>query len=104
MNFNFTKTPIGIFRLVGIIEGISYLSLLLIGMPLKYMAGIPQTVKLMGWIHGLLFIAYVIALIRVSMANKWSIMKIAIAFITSLLPAGTFILDKKLKQEEQTTT
>ena len=101
MTLKFSNTPIGRFRAIGIAEGISYLLLLLIGMPLKYMAGIPEVVKLMGWMHGVLFILYVIALIQVAFADRWSFIKMLIAFIASLLPLGTFIQDKKLRAEEQ---
>jgi integral membrane protein len=54
----------------------------------------------MGWMHGILFIAYILTLLRVAFANKWSFIKTFIEFVASLLPFGTFVLDKKLKQEE----
>jgi integral membrane protein len=100
MNFRFSNTAIGRFRAIGITEGISYLLLLLIGMPLKYMAGIPEVVKIMGWMHGILFILYVVALIQVSIPNRWSFIRVLIALIASLLPFGTFLLDKRLRAEE----
>jgi len=96
----FKNTPLGRFRLIAILEGISFLSLLLIAMPLKYIAHNPQPVKIMGWIHGVLFILYIITLSIVRAKNKWSFMKTAIAFLASLVPAGTFILDSKLRTEE----
>ncbi len=99
MKFNL-KTPLDQFRLVAILEGISYLLLLGIGMPLKYITHIIIVIKIMGWMHGILFIAYILTLARVAFANKWSLIKVLVAFIASLLPFGTFILDKKLKQEE----
>ena len=98
MKFNL-KTPLNQFRLIAILEGISYLLLLGIGMPLKYIAHIIIVIKIMGWMHGLLFIAYILTLMRVTFANKWSFIKALVAFIASLLPFGTFVLDKKLKEE-----
>jgi integral membrane protein len=98
------KTSLSRFRIIGIAEGISFLVLLIIAMPLKYYAGLPMAVKYTGWIHGLLFILYVAALAQVSIVRKWSLLKIVIAFAASLIPFGTIILDARLKKEEQGLT
>ncbi len=94
-----TTTTMGRFRLIAVIEGISYLLLLCIAMPLKYFAGIPEVVKYMGWAHGVLFVLFCIYLIKVWIQYKWSFWKTTVAFIASLLPFGTFILDKQLAKE-----
>ncbi|NEM97008.1 DUF3817 domain-containing protein [Pontibacter burrus] len=94
------STPLSRFRAVAIYEGYSYLILLFIAMPLKYIFGIPEMVKYVGWAHGVLFVAYVALLAQVFFTEKWSILKAIVAFILSLVPFGTFYLDKKLKQEE----
>ena len=54
------------FRLISFIEGISFLILVFIAMPLKYLAGIPLAVKIVGMAHGVLFILFFIALILVA--------------------------------------
>lgn len=97
----FSNSPIGRLRLVGFWEGISYLLLLGIAMPLKYMMDMPEAVKIIGWIHGALFIAYIVALLNVMAKRKWPLLRSFIAFIASLLPFGTFIFDKSLQKEEQ---
>ena len=94
------STPLSRFRAVALYEGISYLVLLLIAMPLKYIFDIPEMVKYVGWAHGVLFVAYVALLAQVFFTEKWSILKAIVAFILSLVPFGTFYLDKKLKEEE----
>ena len=94
------KTTLSALRQIGNIEGISYLLLLGIAMPLKYLANMPMAVRIMGSIHGFLFVAFCWALFRVWIDRKWSIGKTAIAFLSSLLPFGTFWLDKKIRQEE----
>ncbi|TAH42562.1 MAG: DUF3817 domain-containing protein [Bacteroidetes bacterium] len=99
MSFRFSKTPLGRFRMIALMEGVSFI-LLLMAMPLKYLYGHPEYVKVIGWIHGLLFILYVLALVNVKMSNGWSILKSVIAFLASLLPFGTFILDISLRKEE----
>ncbi|MGA0556649.1 DUF3817 domain-containing protein [Larkinella sp. VNQ87] len=97
---SFSKTALGRFRFVGILEGISYLVLLGIAMPLKYWAGLPQAVKVVGWAHGVLFIAYLVTLISVTFERRWSFGRVWVAFLASLVPFGTFWLDGRLKQEE----
>ena len=95
------KTALSRFRLVGFYEGLSYLLLLGIAMPAKYIFGIPELVKYVGWAHGVLFIAYMFALLQVTLEYKWSVAKIAAGVVASLLPFGPFILDKKLLQNEE---
>ncbi|GAA4428445.1 DUF3817 domain-containing protein [Pontibacter saemangeumensis] len=95
------KTPISRLRTVGIYEGISYLLLLGIAMPIKYMLGIPEVVKYVGWAHGVLFVLYMVALLQVTLVHRWSVLKVAAGVLASLLPFGPFILDKKLLHAEE---
>jgi integral membrane protein len=94
------KSTLSTLRNIGNIEGISYLILLGIAMPLKYLAGMPMAVRVVGSIHGFLFVAFCWALIRVWIDRRWSFGKVTMAFIASLLPFGTFILDRKIREEE----
>lgn len=91
--------PIKSLRKIGNIEGISYLLLLGVAMPLKYIGNMPMAVKITGSIHGLLFVWFMFALLRVWLKVKWPYDKIAMAFLLSIIPFGTFYLDKKLKKE-----
>ncbi len=94
------KTPVGRLRLIGVAEGISFLTLLLIAMPVKYMMGIPELVKYTGWAHGLLFVLYIGAVIHAAFDKRWSLGRVFVALLASLIPCGPFILDNKLKKEE----
>ncbi len=96
---NFFNSTLGKFRLIALLEGISFLALLFIAMPLKYGAGMPLAVKYTGWAHGVLFVLYVILLIQVWIEYNWKFTKVILAFFASLLPFGTFVLDRKLKKE-----
>ncbi len=100
MALSFSKTPIGRLRLAGFVEGISFLVLLFIAMPLKYFANMPQAVKVVGWIHGALFIWFIIALLNVMATQKWKIGKSFLVFLSSLIPFGTFVLDNYLRKED----
>lgn len=96
-------TPIGRLRVFGIIEGVSYLVLLGIAMPLKYLAGQPMAVKVCGWIHGVLFVAFCAALLQVFLVHRWSLFKAGLVFVSSLLPFGTFVIDGRLRDEDRLT-
>jgi integral membrane protein len=89
------------FRIIALVEGVSFLILLFICMPLKYIFSIKQPVMINGWIHGVLFVAFGILLLRVWYVRKWSFKKAFTAGIASLIPFGTFWFDKELKKEEQ---
>ncbi len=75
-------------RTIGIIEGTSFLTLLGIAMPLKYLYGQPEMVRVVGSIHGVLTILYILLLINVSTRLQWSFKTTALAFIASLIPFG----------------
>lgn len=89
------KSSLSALRLIGLLEGISYLVLLGIAMPLKYYYDKPDAVKIVGMAHGVLFVMYCINLLIVHLKLKWSMGKTIGAFIASLVPFGTFYADKK---------
>nr|WP_299167898.1 DUF3817 domain-containing protein [uncultured Allomuricauda sp.] len=84
-----------VFRATAILEGISYLLLFGLTMPLKYWAGMLEPNKVVGYAHGALFIIYVIVALVFCWERKWTIKRFIILFIASLLPFGTFYADKK---------
>jgi integral membrane protein len=88
------------FRQVAWVEGLSFVLLLFVAMPLKYYAGLPIAVRIVGMLHGVLFIAYVITLLLAASRAGWSAKKTAVAFLASLVPFATFPLEKKLRAEE----
>ena len=82
------------FLLIGKIEGYSYLVLVFIAMPLKYIFQIPQYVRPMGSIHGLLFVIFMILLAIMFFKVKLSFKNACLAFLLSLVPFGTFFLKR----------
>jgi integral membrane protein len=93
------RTSIGRLRAIGLVEGISFLLLLGVAMPLKYFAGIPQAVTVAGWFHGLLFIAFCIALAQASEEAKWNSKRTGLVLMAGLLPFGPFVIDGRLRKE-----
>jgi len=89
------KSALGRLRIVAFLEGISYLVLLGIAMPLKYMAGLPEAVRVVGMAHGVLFVLFVILLIQVATERSWSFKKSLLVFVSSIVPFGTFYADAK---------
>lgn len=87
-------------RKTGIAEGISFLLLLGIAMPLKYLLKQPMAVTIVGWAHGILFVGFLFLAWEVKTDRNKSWKWFALAFLASVLPAGTFFFDKKLKEEE----
>ena len=83
------------FRIIALLEGISYVLLLFIATPIKYMADDPQYVKMLGMPHGLLFIAYVVMAVLISKDLKWSSKTLWIVLVAAIIPFGTFYIDKK---------
>ncbi|MBL7883405.1 MAG: DUF3817 domain-containing protein [Bacteroidia bacterium] len=92
------KNTLTILLKVGFAEGLSYLLLLFIAMPLKYYADTPLPVRYVGMIHGVLFVAFIVFLFQGMLQYKWSVKIFAIGFLLSLLPFGTFYLEKLLKK------
>ena len=88
------------FILIGRAEGVSYLLLLLIAMPLKYFADMPLAVKYTGWVHGLLFVLYVAAIVLTGVERKWSLWKMFLFFLAALLPFGPFVAEARLLKGE----
>jgi integral membrane protein len=87
------------FRLAALLEGWSYLILLFVAMPLKYAAGLPLAVRVVGSIHGLLFIVFMATLYRVLVRRDWPIRRAVRAFICSIVPFGAFVFDRSLRRE-----
>ena len=82
--------------MVAFLEGVSFLILLGIAMPLKYMWGMPEYVRAVGMAHGLLFVAFLGMMAVVGSSDDWSPKKYLLAFIASRTPFGTFWADVKL--------
>jgi integral membrane protein len=82
-------------RLISYLEGLSYILLLFIAVPIKYYANNPYLVKLLGMPHGLLFVAFVILSLLNSKKYNWSFIKTVIILISSIIPFGTFYVDWK---------
>ncbi|MCW5915305.1 MAG: DUF3817 domain-containing protein [Chitinophagaceae bacterium] len=100
MNY-FTNTPVGRFRLVAVIEGVSYLALLLIAMPLKYFYASPMAVTYTGWVHGLFFMLYIVTLQKAASEKGWPFKRTFVFLLLSLVPFGSFWVDRKLHREEK---
>ena len=88
------------FRKIAFAEGVSFLVLLFIAMPMKYLASLPLTVTVVGGLHGLLFIAFLIMIweVKNEFTKDWG--WTAKALLASILPFGTFVMDKGWRKEE----
>lgn len=96
------NTALGRFRLISAIEGLSYLVLVFIAMPIKYIGGDPSYVKFFGMAHGVLFIIFMISLFEGKLKEKWSLNFSFQLFVLSLIPFGAILIEKKVKPKEAT--
>ena len=83
------------FKYIALLEGISLLLLLFFAMPMKYIYEIPVYVKVIGMAHGLLFIAYIALAVMLKIEEQWPIKKLVMVCIASIIPFGTFYIEKK---------
>ena len=95
------STSIGRLRIIGMVEGASYLLLLFIAMPLKYVWGDPSWVRHIGMAHGVLFVGLCISIFEVMVKERWSIKQCLVPFVASLLPFGPFVIDGRLKAAQR---
>jgi len=84
-----------IFRIIALLEGVSYLLLLFISVPIKYLYDNEFYVKLLGMPHGILFILYILIAYKIKKSMRWNISTFMIVIIASLIPFGTFYIDRR---------
>ena len=90
------KSSLGQLRIVGFLEGVSFLVLLGIAMPLKYYWEMPGAVRIVGMAHGVLFILYIIYVLLVHLRQKWPFKILSVAILASFVPLGTFYADARI--------
>jgi integral membrane protein len=95
------RTSITQLRRIGYVEGVSFLLLLGVAMPLKYFAGVKMAVTIAGWIHGVLFVGLCFALLRAMREARWPLVRGALVFVAALLPFGPFLIDRRLALWEE---
>lgn len=98
---NLLSTQMGRLRLLAFVEGVSFLILLFVTMPLKYAFAMPGPNKVFGMVHGLLFVLYVLAVVQMKIERDWTIKKTFLALIASVIPFGTFWADIKLFRDSE---
>jgi integral membrane protein len=89
------------FKWISLIEGLSFLILLGIAMPMKYVMDMPLAVTYVGWAHGILFIIYIYAVFPTARSLNWEFGRTFFALFVSILPFGPFIFDRNLKKSQK---
>jgi len=90
-----------IFRIIALLEGLSYVLLLFIAVPIKYLNNDPSYVKMLGMPHGLLFMGYIALAIVLRTDNQWIKNNFFMVLMASIIPFGTFVIEKKLNKTIQ---
>jgi integral membrane protein len=86
---------INIFRIIAFLEGVSYILLLFIATPIKYLLEEPKYVKLLGMPHGMLFIGYIALAFMLKKDFNWNSKQFGTVLLASIIPFGTFYIDRK---------
>ncbi len=95
------KTPLGRFHVLAFAEGASLILILLVTMPLKYLLNIPEPNSVVGMLHGLLFIVYVIAVVWLTVKYSWSFKTLFLGLLASIVPFGTFYFTARVLPKER---
>ena len=94
---NLFKTKIGRLRIIAILEGISLLTLVFVAVPMKYGFDNPAFVKMMGPIHGALFLLFLFNTLSVGVEQNWKFKEITWkVLLACIIPFGTFYIDRKI--------
>ena len=83
------------FRIIALLEGLSYILLLFVAVPIKYLGSDPSLVKMLGMPHGILFILYIIMAFWIRPEMKWNTKEFLMVLAASLIPFGTFYIDRR---------
>lgn len=94
------SSTIGRLRITGLCEGFSFIILLAIAMPLKYLAGKPEMVRVVGMAHGILFVLYIFLSVQAKFQYRWSWKKMILLWMASVVPLGTLYADYKMLRFE----
>ncbi|MFC5049643.1 DUF3817 domain-containing protein [Rubritalea spongiae] len=97
----FLNHSIGRFRLISILEALSYIYLLFCSIYLKRMLGDEEAIRIPGMIHGILFCIYCFCLYQAMETAKWSVKRAGLIFLTSLIPIVPFFIEGWLKREQE---
>jgi len=96
MSNKLLKTPVGRFRIIAFLEGLSFLLILFVTMPLKYQFDLPKPNLVVGMVHGILFMAYLYAALRLKISENWDLKLTLKTLAASVIPFGTFYMDYKV--------
>ncbi|SDM89801.1 DUF3817 domain-containing protein [Sediminibacillus halophilus] len=92
------NSPIRLFRIFGMIEGTSLVVLLFIAMPLKYIAGFPEVVTLVGSLHGFFFVVYLLVIAYTTFKIRWAFRWLFGSLLVAFIPFGNYVLDYRLQK------
>jgi len=83
------------FRVISLLEALSFVILLLVAMPIKYILGNPELVRIVGMAHGILFVLYIISALLFKNKLNWSNQVLVVVILCSIIPLGPFYVDRK---------
>lgn len=94
------SSPLLRYRVMAYVVGVLLVVLVFIGMPLKYIGGVPQVVAVVGTAHGFLYMVYLVTALELAIRRRWSIGKILVVFAAGLVPFLTFYVERRVTAQE----
>ena len=98
---SYINDPLARFRAIALLEGLSFLFLLFVSMPLKYMMGITEFSFFIGMTHGVLFVIYIVLALEIVIRRHITALQFIRVFIASIIPFGTFFNEGMLKKQQE---
>ena len=92
-------SSIGRLRIISLVEGVSFIVLLVIAMPMKYFWGMPNAVTVVGMVHGLLFLLFCVALVNAVLVARWNLKPPLLIFLASLVPFAPLWVEHWLRRQ-----
>ena len=92
-------SSIGRLRIISLVEGVSFIVLLVIAMPMKYFWGMPNAVTVVGMVHGILLLLFCVALINAVLVARWKLKPPLLIFLASLVPFAPLWVEHWLRRQ-----
>ena len=93
------NSSIGRLRIISIVEGVSFIVLLVVAMPMKYFWGMPDAVTVVGMVHGILFLLFCVALVNAVLVARWKLRPPLLIFLASLVPFAPLWVEHWLRRQ-----
>jgi integral membrane protein len=87
------------YRVMAYVVGVWLILLVLVAMPLKYLADSPRMVEIVGPVHGFLYLAYLATALDLAFRARWSAVRTVLVMLAGTVPFLSFVAERKVTRE-----